>query len=80
VLEGDLLEVDIIPEAEPTKIKVTKGRAKEVQVPQDSGIKAKLEDSSVSLSADKAAKAGDHEVMIKGDKKDATIKVHVKTK
>jgi hypothetical protein len=80
VLEVDLLEVDVIPEAEPKKVKVTKGKAKEVEVPPDSGIKAKLEDSTVSLSAEKAAKAGDHEVTIKGDKKDAKIKVHVKTK
>jgi hypothetical protein len=80
VLEVDVLEVDLIPEGEPTKVKVTKGKAKDVEVPQDSGIKAKLEDSTVSLSAEKAAKAGDHEVTVKGDKKDAKIKVHVKAK
>jgi hypothetical protein len=41
-------------------------------------VTAKVEDGKVTIAADKDAKEGSHEVKVKGGKKDATIKVHVK--
>jgi hypothetical protein len=79
---GDLLlleyeEIDIIPGAEK-QVKVKSGKAEKVEAPPDSGVTAKVEGDKLTIAAGKDAKEGTHKVTVKGDKKDATIKVHVK--
>jgi hypothetical protein len=80
VFEFDLLEIELIPDGDAKTVKVKKGKVEKAEAPKDSGIKAEVKDGTVSLSAQKDAKVGDHEVTIKGDKKDAKIKVKVKAK
>jgi hypothetical protein len=80
---GDVLvleyeEIDIIPGGEEKHVKVKSGKAEKAEAPADSGVTAKVDDGNVTVSASKEAKAGTHEVTVKGGKKDTTLKVHVK--
>jgi hypothetical protein len=76
----DAVEVFLVAGGQPEMVKVTKGKAKDVEVPKDSGIKFKLEDGTVTFWAEKGAKSGDREVTIKGEQKDAKVTAHVKAK
>lgn len=78
ILEID--EIEIIPGAEAKTVKVKKGKAEKAEAPADSGVAAKVEGDKVTVSAAKDAKAGTHEVKVKGGKKDATLKVTVQKK
>jgi hypothetical protein len=70
-------EIDITPGSEK-QVKVKSGKAEKAEAPADSGVTAKVDDGKVVVSAAKDAKEGTHEVAVKGGKKDATLKVHVK--
>ncbi len=78
VLEID--EIELFPEGEAKSVKVKKGKAEKAEAPAGSGVTAKVEGDKVTVSAGKDAKVGTHEVKVKGDKKDATLKVNVKKK
>jgi hypothetical protein len=70
-------EIDIIPGGEK-QVKIKSGKVEKAEAPADSGVTAKVEDGKLTVSAAKDAKEGTHNVAIKGSKKDATLKVHVK--
>ena len=79
---GDVLvleyeEIDLIPGAEK-QVKVKSGKADTAEAPKDSGVAAKVEGDHLVVAAGKDAKEGTHTVAVKGDKKDATLKVKVK--
>jgi hypothetical protein len=71
-------EIDLAPGGEK-QVKVKSGKAEKAEAPADSGVTAKLDDSKLTISAAKDAKEGTHNIAIKGAKKEATLKVHVKT-
>ena len=79
---GDLVvleyeEIDLVPGADK-QVKVKSGSAKTAEAPKDSGVTAKVEGDHLTVAAGKDAKEGVHQVTVKGGKKDATLKVHVK--
>jgi hypothetical protein len=75
LLEVD--EIELVPGADK-EVKVKTGKAESAEAPEDSGLTAKVADGKVTIRAGKDAKAGTHEVKVKGGKKDTTIKVKVK--
>jgi len=77
VLVLEYEEIDLIPGGEK-QVKVKSGKAEKAEAPAGSGVTAKVDDGKLTVSAAKDAKVGTHDVAIKGDKKDATLKVHVK--
>src|SRR5262245_18844624 len=70
-------EIDLIP-GKDRQVKVKSGSAKTVEAPKDSGVTAKVEGGQLTIARGKEAKEGTHQVTVKGGKKDATLKVHVK--
>jgi hypothetical protein len=72
--------VELVPGGPEKPVGVKSGKAESAEAPKESGVTAKVEGNKVILSAGKDAKEGDHTVTVKGGKKDATIKVHVKKK
>jgi hypothetical protein len=76
VLETPVL--DIVPLAE-THVKVTSGKADSVEVPEQSGLTAKLEGDTLTIRADKDAREGPRQLTVRGGKgKAATLQVNVK--
>jgi len=70
-------EIDLIPGSDK-QVKVKSGSAKTAEAPKESGVTAKVEGDHLTIAAGKEAKEGIHQVTVKGGKKDATLKVHVK--
>jgi hypothetical protein len=70
-------EIDLIPGADK-QVKVKSGSAKTAEAPKDSGVTAKVEGDHLTIAAGKDPKEGVHQVTVRGGKKDATLKVHVK--
>jgi hypothetical protein len=70
-------EIELLPGAEKD-VKVKAGKAQSADAPKDAGLTAKVHDGKVTVSAGDDAKAGTHEVKIKGAKNEATLKVNVK--
>jgi hypothetical protein len=80
VLVLEYEEIDLIPGGEK-EVKVRTGKADTAEAEKESGVTAKTDGGTVTVTADKDAKEGTHEVKVKGGKaKDATLKVHVKKK
>jgi hypothetical protein len=91
VLVFEVEKIDIAPGTDKD-VKVKAGKPESAEAPKDAGLTAKVVDSKVivvdgkvamspamvTVSAARDAKAGTHEVKVKGGKKDATIKVKVK--
>ncbi len=70
--------IDIVPLSE-LHLKIKSGKALSVEVPKDSGLTAKVEDTAVTISASKDAKEGTHQITVRGSKgKKATIQVNLK--
>ena len=75
----DATVVDIIPLSE-LHLKIVNGIAESVETPADSGLTAKLDGNRVTVNASKTAKAGTHQIKVKGPKgKETTLTVNVKT-
>lgn len=71
-------EIDIVPGGESKQVKLKSGKAEKAEAPADSGVTAMVEKGKVIVSAAKDAKEGTHNIAVKGEKKDATLKVNVK--
>lgn len=70
--------VEIVP-LSPVHVKVKSGKAASVDVPEDSGLTATIENNGVTISATTDAKKGPHVVKVKDAKgKEATITVTLK--
>ena len=68
----DTTVVDIIPLSE-LHLKIINGIAESVETPADSGLTAKVDGNRVTVNASKAAKAGTHQIKVKGPKGKETI-------
>ena len=77
ILLLEVEEIDLVPGTDKD-VAVKAGKAESAESSEDAGLKAKVADGKVTVSAAKDAKEGAHEVKVKGGKKDATIKVKVK--
>jgi hypothetical protein len=79
VLLLEVEEIDLVPGTDKD-VAVKAGKAESAESSEDAGLKAKVADGKVTVSAAKDAKEGTHEVKVKGGKKDATLKVTIKKK
>jgi hypothetical protein len=82
VLILEVEEIDLVP-GEKREVKLKAGKADTADAPKESGVSVKTDTDgkTVTITADKDAKEGTHQVTVKGGKaKEAALKVHVKKK
>jgi hypothetical protein len=80
VLLLEYQEIDLIPGSEK-EVKVKAGKAETADAPKESGVTAKTDGDTVTVTVDKDAKEGTHQVTVRSGKaKEAALKVHVKKK